>query len=447
MAVCEELTGKVEKAIAVREPKMLYNGVKINHGLRSRGFLFAKGIFAMQKKWTVGPESVRMIELGHPWIIADDFTKRWPAGSSGELVELTDERGRFLATALLDPAERIVARVLARERMALDRVWITKRLRGAIELRLAHADLGDTDAFRLVNGEGDNLPGLTVDRYGEYLLLQLYSSAWQFHLPLVAEVLQDLLRPDGIFAKSRPQKTRELEAIGKTKKYGRLIVGAPSPHPLQVRENGLNFLVNLEEGLNTGLFLDQRRNRRDLMARAQGKRLLNLFAHTAAFSVAAVAAGAKEVTSVDASPAYTEWGKANFGANRLNPKRHEFIVGDCLAVLHDLGSKGKGFDIILMDTPSFSTTSSSRFTTRGGTADLVAAALPLLQAGGLLIASSNHQKVDMADYLKELRRGALLAKSGLQVISLAGQPEDFPYPVTFPEGRYLKYAVCVKTTV
>jgi 23S rRNA (cytosine1962-C5)-methyltransferase len=401
----------------------------------------------MQNKWTVGPESVRMIELGHPWIIADDFTKRWPAGNAGDLVELTDENGRFLATALLDPAERVVARVLSRERMALDQAWLTKRLREAIELRLAHADLGDTDAYRLVNGEGDNLPGLTVDRYGEYLLLQLYCSGWQNHLQLVARVLQDLLHPMGIYAKSRPQKTRELEAMGNTKRYGRLITGTPSPQPLQVRENGLNFLVNLEQGLNTGLFLDQRRNRRDLMARARGKRLLNLFAHTAAFSVAAVAAGGKEVTSVDASPAYTEWGKANFGANRLNPKRHEFIVGDCLAVMSELASQGKSYDIILMDTPSFSTTSSSRFTTRGGTADLVTAALPLLQAGGLLIASSNHQKVDVADYLKELRRGVLLAGSGLQVISLGGQPEDFPYPVTFPEGRYLKYAVCVKTTV
>lgn len=401
----------------------------------------------MQKKWTVGPESARMIELGHPWIIADKFTKSWPAGNPGDLVELTDEKGRFLATALLDPAERVVARVLARERMALDRAWLTKHLRRAIEMRRDHADLGDTDAFRLVNAEGDNLPGLTVDRYGEYLLLQFYCSGWQSHLKLVAKALQDLLHPAGIYAKSRPQKTRELEAMGNTKKYGKLVTGTPCPHPLQVRENGLNFLVNLEEGLNTGLFLDQRRNRRDLMARARGKRLLNLFAHTAAFSVAAVAAGAKEVTSVDASPAYTEWAKANFGANRLNPKRHEFIVGDCMAVLHELSSQGKSFDIILMDTPSFSTTSSSRFTTRGGTAGLVAAALPLLRAGGLFIASSNHQKVDVADYLKELRRGALLAGSGLQVISLAGQPEDFPYPVTFPEGRYLKYAVCVKTSV
>lgn len=398
-------------------------------------------------QWTVGPESVRMIELGHPWIIADSYTKRWPLGTAGQLVELTDGQGRFLATALLDPGERIVARVLARERMRLERGWLLNRLHAALQLRRAHADLGDTTAYRLVNAEGDGLPGLTVDCYGEYLMVQLYAASWRPHLKSVTQALQDLLAPVGIYEKARPQQTRELEAVSDTKSYGRLLAGTIAPQPLQVRENGLNFLVSLERGLNTGLFLDQRRNRRDLMARVHGKRLLNLFAYTAAFSVAAAAAGASLVTSVDASASYTEWGRANFGANRLNPKRHEFIVGDCLEVLADLARQGKSYDIILMDPPSFSTTARSRFTTRGGTSDLVAAALPLLTAGGLLIASSNHQKVDVADYLKELRRGALQAAAELRVIALAGQPEDFPYPVTFPEGRYLKYAVCMKATV
>jgi 23S rRNA (cytosine1962-C5)-methyltransferase len=397
-----------------------------------------------QGLWAVGPESVRMVELGHPWIIADAYTKRWPNGKAGDLVELTDEKGRFLATALLDPGERVVARVLSRQRMRLDRAWLSRQLRIAVELRRMHADLGDTTAYRLVNGEGDGLPGMTVDCYGDYLMVQLYCAGWRKHLTLVTQVLQELLAPAGIYEKSRPQKTRELEAVSDTKSYGRLLAGTPVTHPLQVRENGLNFLVSLERGLNTGLFLDQRRNRRDLMARSGGKRVLNLFAYTAAFSVAAAAGGACLVTSVDVSSTYTDWGKSNFGANRLNPKRHEFIVGDCLAVLQELVRQGKTYDIIVMDPPSFSTTAKSSFTTRGGTADLVTAALPLLQTGGLLIASSNHQKVDVADYLKELRRGAIPGGSQLRVISLAGQPEDFPYPVTFPEGRYLKYAVCVK---
>jgi 23S rRNA (cytosine1962-C5)-methyltransferase len=392
----------------------------------------------------VGPESVRMLELGHPWIIADTFTKRWPAGKAGELVELVDERGRFLATALLDPADRIVARILGRERLRLDGPWLAKRLRAALELRRVHGRLGDTTAYRLVNGEGDGLPGLTVDRYGDYLMVQLYCGGWRPHLPLLVKALQELCSPLGIYEKTRPQNTRELEAASDTKKYGRLLAGSPAPDPLTVLENGLTFLVSMERGLNTGLFLDQRVNRRDLMTRVEGKRLLNLFSYTAAFSVAAAAAGARLTTSVDASPGYMEWGRENFGVNRINAKKHEFIVGDCLTVLEELARREKQYDIILMDPPSFSTTARNRFTTRGGTSDLVAAALPLLPEGGLLITSSNHQKVDLADYLKELRRGALQAGSGLKVISLAGQPEDFPYPVTFPEGRYLKYAICVK---
>lgn len=393
----------------------------------------------------IGPETVRMLELGHPWVVADAYTRKWPTGSSGQCVELCDSQGRFLATALLDPEERIVARVLDRKRMELDRHWLAQRLRSAIELRRHHADLNDSTAYRLVNAEGDGLPGLTVDRYADYLMLQIYSNAWRPHLKLVTQILQELLSPHGIYEKSRPQKTRELEAVSDSKSYGRLLAGKAAPKNLEVLENGLTFLVSMEQGLNSGLFLDQRRNRRDLMGRVKGKRLLNLFAYTGAFSVAAAASGAARVTSVDASAGYTEWAKKNFAANRLNPGQHEFIVGDCLATLGKLAQNGKSFDIILMDPPSFSTTAKSRFTTRGGTSDLVAAALPLLVDNGLLITSSNHQKVDIAEYLKELRRGALQTGSDLRVISTLGQPEDFPYPVTFPEGRYLKYALCVKS--
>lgn len=393
----------------------------------------------------VGAETVRMVELGHPWIVADAYTRKWPTGVTGQTIELCDNQNRFLATALLDPEERIIARVLDRKRIQLDHRWLTERLRSAIELRTQHIDLHDSNAYRLVNGEGDGLPGLTVDRYADYLMLQLYSAAWRPHLKLITQILQELLSPLGIYEKSRPQKTRELEAVSDSKNYGRLLAGKAAPQRLEVRENGLTFLVALEQGLNTGLFLDQRRNRRDLMGRVKGKRVLNLFSYTGAFSVAAAAASAAQVTSVDASPGYTEWAKANFSANSQNPKQHEFIVGDCLAALGKLAQSMKQFDVILMDPPSFSTTTKSRFTTRGGTSDLVAAALPLLSDNGLLITSSNHQKVDVAEYLKELRRGALQVGCDLRVISLLGQPEDFPYPVTFPEGRYLKYAISVKS--
>jgi 23S rRNA (cytosine1962-C5)-methyltransferase len=395
--------------------------------------------------WLVGPESIRMIQLGHPWIIADSFTRRWPAGSQGQLIELVDDQGRFQATALLDPEERIVARILSRRQIRLDSDWILKKLQTALELRKQHAALVDTNAWRLLNAEGDGLPGLTIDIYDRFVMLQLYSNAWRPHLPLLLSAIKQLIEPTGIYEKTRPQNTRELEASSESKRYGRLIAGKAAPDPLIVKENGLTLQVSLETGLNTGLFLDQRKNRLDLMARASGKRLLNLFSYTGAFSVAAAAAGAAQVTSVDVSQGYTDWAMKNFELNRINTKKHQFIVGDCLKVLRQMGEKQQQFDIILMDPPSFSTTGKGRFTTRGGTSELVEAALKLLPENGLLITSSNHQKVDLADYQKELRKGALQAGCGLRVITTHSQPEDFPYPVTFPEGRYLKYVIGIKT--
>lgn len=395
--------------------------------------------------YQVSPETVRMIELGHPWIIADHFTKKWTGVKAGQVVSLVDNGNIFLATAMLDPNDRIIARVLDQKSIHLDKAWLTKRIKIAIALRSNHCGIkNDTSAYRLVNAEGDFLPGVTIDRYGNYLMIQLYSECWRIHLKLLTEVLQKLIKPVGIYEKTRPQKTRELEAVSDNKNYGRLLVGTPAPTFLKVLENGLYYHVSLEKGLNTGLFLDQRMNRLDLMTRTAGKRVLNLFSYTGAFSVAAAAAGAKLVTSVDTSQRYTQWAKDNFRINQLDSQKHEFIVGDCMATLSAMTKTNKQFDIILMDPPSFSTTAKSRFTTRGGTADLVAAALALLVNGGMLITSSNHQKIDLADYLKELRRGSLAAGYQLQTLFFSGQSPDFPYPVTFPEGRYLKYVISIK---
>lgn len=398
---------------------------------------------ARNQQLTVSPETVRMLELGHPWVIADRHTRAWPKLAAGTVATLCDESGRQLATALCDPADRVVARVLDRRPVRLDSEWLRQRLGAALALRRGCIDAAATNACRLVNGEGDGLPGLTIDRYDRHLMLQLYGEGWRPHLALVAEVLQQLLAPAGIYEKQRPRETREL---GHTqgKKLSRLLAGARAPGRTAVRENGLGFLVDLEEGLNTGLFLDQRRNRVDLMARLRGKRFLNLFAYTGAFSVAAATAGAASVASVDVSAGYLDWARENFRLNRLDQARHEVLVGDCFAVLATLRKERRSFDAILMDPPSFSTTAGSRFTTRQGTSELVAASLQLLTPGGLLFASSNHQKTDLADYLKELRRGALQAGCELRVIQTLGQPEDFPFPVTFPEGRYLKYVVGVK---
>ncbi|MCF6266859.1 MAG: class I SAM-dependent rRNA methyltransferase [Desulfuromusa sp.] len=391
----------------------------------------------------IGSETFRMLKLGHPWIIADRYTKQWPAGKIGELISLVDEAQNHLATALYDPTDRIVARILDPGKIQLTKGWIEKKLTQAKQLR-QHAQLDQTDVFRWLNGEGDGLPGVTVDCYADYLMLQLFTPAWDVYLAPLTAALQQIFQPQGIYRKLRPRETRTLEAKKRTKEYSRLIAGRPAPASLRVKENGLDYLVDLREGLNTGFFPDQRRNRQELMARSAGKRVLNLFAFTGAFSVAAAVAGAKEVSSIDVSAKYLDIARENFSINRLNPKRHEFIVGDVFSELSKLETQQRRFDIILFDPPSFSTTKKSRFSTHGGTSKLVAATLPLLESGGLLMSSSNHQKVSLDDYLKELRRGALQTGDILKTIFTSGQPEDFPCSVSFPEGRYLKFVISVK---
>jgi 23S rRNA (cytosine1962-C5)-methyltransferase len=221
------------------------------------------------------------------------------------------------------------------------------------------------------------------------------------------------------------------------------LTGQAAPVDLTVRENGLLYRVDLIKDLHTGLFHDQRKNRLEFRRLAAGCRVLNLFAYTGAFSVAAAAGGAVQVTSVDTAGRYLDWACDNFRLNEITPEGHEFITGDCFVELDRMAKAGRFFDVILMDPPSFSTTRKSRFSTSGGTADLVQKTLRLLNPGGLLVTSSNLQKMSLENYLKELRKGSLAVGRHLQVVSVSGQADDFPFTASFPEGNYLKYVVSV----
>lgn len=396
-----------------------------------------------QLQLPVGPETARVLTGGHPWVIADRYTRQWPEVSCGQLADLVDQGGKFLATALLEPQARIAARVLSTSRVKLDESFLRCRLDAAKAAR-RWLDLSETNAWRMVNAEGDGLPGLTIDRYADFAVLQYFTPAWERSLPLVAQTL--LMHDDGlqgVYAKYRPQETRKLAAGGKKKPFSRLLAGREAPRNLTVKECGLVFAVDLVNDLNSGIFPDQRENRQQLRSRVAGCRFLNLFAYTGAFSVAAAAGGASRVTSVDVSFRYLDQARQNFRLNDIDPADHEFVVGDCFAELETFARRKRRFDVVLMDPPSFSTTRRGKFTTGGGTADLVTRTLALMEPGGLLITSSNLQKMTLHDYLKELRKGSRSAGKTLQVLEVSGQAPDFPFLAGFPEGQYLKYVVSV----
>jgi 23S rRNA (cytosine1962-C5)-methyltransferase len=229
---------------------------------------------------TIGSETVRMLNLGHPWVISDRFTSNWPKTACGSLVELVSEKGDSLGTALCDPGSRIVARRLSSSVVQLDAQWLTKMFKQA-QVSRSWLDFGDTNVARLVNAEGDSLPGLTVDRYDDYLMVQYYTSAWEKHLEALSSALQEVYSPVGIYCKYRPQETRKL-ASGKENRspQGWLLAGDLAPQDLTVRENGLNYRIDLVKDLHTGLFHDQRQNRLDFRRQAAGCQVLNLFAYT-----------------------------------------------------------------------------------------------------------------------------------------------------------------------
>ena len=196
------------------------------------------------KRLKIGPDTERMLQLGHPWVITDKYTRQWPQCRSGEIAELCGQDGKPLATALVDPTNRIVARVLDGPGTRIDAKWLRQRFERAATLRGNHVDLDGTDVYRLVNAEGDDLPGLTVERYGDYLMAQLYTEAWQPYIKSISQALQQAFDCKGAYLKYRPQQTRKLEAKGGAGQLIEHLFGDEAPAELTVRENGLRYRID-----------------------------------------------------------------------------------------------------------------------------------------------------------------------------------------------------------
>jgi 23S rRNA (cytosine1962-C5)-methyltransferase len=299
-----------------------------------------------------------------------------------------------------------------------------------IALRAAIIDPSLTDAYRLIHGAADGWPGLYLDRLGEVLLSQT----------------------DGALTAPQRQRLEQLEARAVyhqlLQRQGRAppqrLRGALATNEILVRENGLRFALRLDEGSSTGLFLDQRENRRRLKERyiAAGFELppapevLNAFAYTCGFSVCA-AAGGGHVTSLDLSKSYLEWGRRNFVLNGLEPSQHEFIFGDAFAWFRRLVKKKRLFDVLILDPPTFSRSRESGvFQAEKDYGALVDAALPLLKRGGILLASTNAAGFAPADFLQAVTGSIRRAGRSVARRHYAPQPPDFP--IERVEPAYLK---------
>ncbi|HEX9105109.1 MAG TPA: class I SAM-dependent rRNA methyltransferase, partial [Polyangia bacterium] len=290
------------------------------------------------------------IRSGHPYLFREALGGRPLQQSAGDLVELVDPAGEFVAKGIFDPIGAIAVRVVSRNPDgAFDAETILRRVEAAKRLREQILPVDGSDAYRVIHSEGDGIPGVTVDRYGEHLVVHLYTSAMEPRRDALYDALDKAWKPRAIYEQRRfrPQ-TGEGQREPAT-----LARGEVAPVELEVNEGGVKFVVDVTAPLGTGLFLDLREGRRAVAALAAGRRVLNLFSYTGAFSVYAAKAGAREIVSVDVAPKAHARARRNLQVNALDEARHEFIAGDAFNVLAKMAERQRQFDLIVLDPPSF----------------------------------------------------------------------------------------------
>ncbi len=394
---------------------------------------------------TVDPSLRGRLAQGHPWVYRNHVRDgaRLP---SGQWVRV--RCGGLSAYGLWDATSAIAVRIFSRAAPP-DADWVAERVWEAWELRAALRD-GDppTTAYRWLYGEGDGLPGLVVDRYGDYAVIQTYAESLQALVPLVAPALR-ACDPElrGVALRERPADDDpaaggERDAAGEAAP-GRLrtLWGEAPPADLVVQEHGLYFYADLYKGQKTGLFLDHRENRRTVEALAGGRSVLNCFAYTGAFSLYALRGQAAEVVSADIGKGLAEAAAANLALNRLDPARHSFVTEDCFALLDAYAKGARRFQMVILDPPSFARQKSNLHAAARAYTRLNSLALRCLEPGGLLVSASCTSQIGPEQFRGILAEAAAQSQTRLQIVHEAGQPADHPVPAGFPEGRYLKFVV------
>lgn len=365
----------------------------------------------------------RSIRRGHPWVYRDALAPA-PELDDGAVVEVCGKDGRFLAVGFWDRRSPIAVRVLATEREFEPGRGIAERLAAAATLRLLRLDLEQTNAFRWVHGEADRLPGVHVDVYGDVASVRLDGAgARAFYGDLAA-----LLRAEPRVGVKRVID-RELRS------------GAEEP--LEVRENGLIFVVDLAHGQKGGLFLDQRENRAEVGSRARGRRVLNLFGYTGGFSLYAAAGGATRTDTVDQARPAIAAARHNFERNGFSvaEDRAGFHAVDAFDFLERARRDGVRYDLVVSDPPSFAKNRAGLPLALKAYRRLHTLAASVVAPGGLLFAASCSSQVGRAEFVASVEAGARAAGRHFTLEAVRGAAFDHPVVPAFPEGEYLKLAI------
>lgn len=390
-----------------------------------------------EKKAVLTRDLRRAIKRGHPFIFAD-AVRLPPDLSPGELVTVEHDR-RFVCRGFADPSGPLAIRVLSLDPKEPMESTLSARLDRALSLRETLFPSGppsegspDTTGYRLVNGEGDLLPGLVVDRYGEVLVVKADGPVAErfWDLPAIATRLARLPFVTAIHQRSRSRGG----AVGQT------LVGEVTG-PSTFLEHGARFRADVREGQKTGFFLDQREHRLTLGRLARGRTVVNAFGYTGGFSVQCGRFGAEHVTTVDiAGPAIAE-ATANWRLNDLPDARHTGVTADTFEYLGACHARGEHFDLVILDPPAFAPSRKDLEKALAAYRALAELGAKVTATGGLLFLASCSAHVMKDELLASLEEGLSKARRNGRVLALGGQPPDHPYPLVCPELAYLKTAL------
>lgn len=373
----------------------------------------------------ISPRGVERIRAGHLWIYRSDV--RSADAAPGDVVRLTDERGRFHGRAFYSDKSQITIRLLTRHDTPVDRAFLVERLRRAIDRRKLVVE--NSEACRLVYSEADLLPSLIVDRYGDYLVFQTLAQSTDRLKPLFVEIFHEILSPRGIIERNDP-KVRLLEGL--EQKVG--VLAGDVPAEFTVRENGVAFLCDLTTGQKTGSFLDQRENHWAVRRYASGD-VLDCFCYQGGFALT-IADKCTFVEAIDMAPSAIQVARRNQELNAAPNVR--FREGNTFDLLKEYGEAGRRFEMVILDPPGFAKNRESIPAARRGYKEINLRALKLLAPGGFLVSCSCSYHVSEALLLQIIAEAALDANRTVTVVERRTQARDHPILLTMPETHYLK---------
>ena len=383
------------------------------------------------------PKRDKPVRNRHPWIFSGAIQRVDGNPMHGDLVAVESHKGEFLATAYYNVNSQIRGRILSWQDTELDAEWWRDKIRSAVYRRQL-LDI-NASAVRLINGEADQIPGLIVDRYGDYLVMQCLTWGIDRRKQMLAEILAQEFRPKAIIERSDADVRRK---EGLMREKG-VLLGEEPPAELIVQENGIQFGVNLLHGHKTGLYLDQRRNREIVGGFSAEKEILNVFSYTGGFGVYAAQAGAKSVINIDSSVSALEQAERNFALNGFEDEsRYEFIAANAFDLLRHYRDSGQQFDIIVLDPPKFAHSPRDVDKASRGYKDLNWLAMKLLRPNGLLATFSCSGSISAELFQKIVFGAAVDAQRNAQLIQPLAQASDHPTLLTFPESFYLKGLLC-----